>query len=155
MLVTFAAIRHHHVFKEQDELFTFLVILDFVLAIVMFGFTIWNWYLALVGYSTIEFWSSYMWDDEPGKVKYEFGFKTVADNLFKAFGTHKLLRVFSPSMRNQQFNGLEWAFLLNDLGYDQTGVKWLTDIEMRQFAEESVSLASQVADLDPTEEHTI
>jgi hypothetical protein len=41
-----------------------------------------------------------MWDDEPGKVKYEFGFKTVADNLFKVFGTHKLLRVFSPSMRN-------------------------------------------------------
>lgn len=60
MLITFASIRHHHVFKEKDELFTFLVILDGVIALVMFAFTIWNWYLACVGFSTIEFWSDMM-----------------------------------------------------------------------------------------------
>lgn len=60
MLISFAAIRHHHVFKEKDELFTFLVILDGVLAVVMLAFTVWNWYLALVGYTTIEFWGSMM-----------------------------------------------------------------------------------------------
>jgi len=114
MLVTFAAIRHHHIFTEQSELFTFLVILDATIALVMFAFTLWNWYLAFIGYSTIEFWSNCVWEQDDNKVKWEFGFKTVSDNLFKIFGTYKFLRVFSPSMRNVPFTGLEWAFLLND-----------------------------------------
>ena len=67
---------------------------------IMFAFTVWNWYLAFVGYSTIEFWGSMMQEAEPNKVKFEYGFKTVYDNLYKTFGTNKIFRVFSPSMRN-------------------------------------------------------
>ena len=37
---------------------SFLVILDLALTIVLFGFNAWNWFLALTGYSTIEFWGS-------------------------------------------------------------------------------------------------
>lgn len=58
MLVTLAAIRHHHVFKEQDKIFTFIAILDLVLSVVMLGFNGWNWYLAVCGYSSIEFWGA-------------------------------------------------------------------------------------------------
>jgi len=136
MLISFAAIRHHRIFKEQDELFTFLLILDGILALIMFVFVVWNWYLAFIGYSTIEFWGSMMQDSEENQVKFEFGFKTVSDNLFKVFGTSKIIRIFSPSMRNTPFTGLEWSFLLNDEGYDQSGTKWLTDIEMRGLNDE-------------------
>ena len=128
------------------------MILDGVIALVMFAFTIWNWYLAFVGYSTIEFWSDMMWEKEENKVKWEFGFKTVSDNLFKTFGTYKLLRVFSPSMRNVPFTGLEWAFLLNDEGFNQNGIKWLSDVEMSNVREDQ-SLQSQVSSLDPADDH--
>jgi len=85
---------------------------------VMFAFTVWNWYLAMIGCSTIEFWSDVMQEKEENKLKWEFGFKTISDNLYKSFGTYKILRVFSPSMRNVPFTGIEWSFLLNDAGFD-------------------------------------
>jgi len=37
---------------------TFLVILDGALAVVLCGFNAWNWFLAITGYSTIEYWGS-------------------------------------------------------------------------------------------------
>lgn len=56
MLVTLGAVRHHHIFIENKELFSFISVLDLVLSVVMLGFSGWNWYLALAGYSTIEWW---------------------------------------------------------------------------------------------------
>lgn len=44
-----------------------------------------------------------------------------------------MLRVLSPSMRNVPFTGIEWAFLMQDLGFDQTGVKHMTDVEMHNM----------------------
>jgi hypothetical protein len=35
------------------------------------------------------------------------------------------------------FNGVEWAFLMQDLGYNQSGVKYLTDVELKNLKEES------------------
>jgi len=35
---------------------SFIVILDSALAIVLLGFNAWNWFLAMTGLSTIEFW---------------------------------------------------------------------------------------------------
>jgi hypothetical protein len=116
----------------------------------MFAFMVWNWYLAFVGCSTIEFWGSMMQEAEPNKVKFEFGFKTVSDNLYKTFGTSKIFRMFSPSMRNVPFTGLEWTFQLHDEGFDQNGKKLLTDIEMRRLNDEE-SLASQIEQLDPND----
>jgi hypothetical protein len=50
-------------------------------------------------------------------------FDSAEDNLFEVFGTHKLLRVLSPSLRNVPFTGIEWSFLMSDLGFDQRGQK--------------------------------
>jgi hypothetical protein len=33
-------------------------------------------------------------------------------------------------MRNVPFTGLEWAFLMADLGFNQEGVKYTADVEM-------------------------
>ena len=50
MLFTLASIRHHYTFKfEHNQLFLFLVILDFVLFTVMIPFNVWNWYLVFRG----------------------------------------------------------------------------------------------------------
>ena len=35
---------------------SFLVILDCALGVVLLGFNGWNWFLAMTGFSTIEFW---------------------------------------------------------------------------------------------------
>ena len=51
----------------------------------------------------------------------------MKDNLFTIFGTSKIVRIFSPSLRNTPFNGIEWSFLAKDLGYDEDGMKYLID----------------------------
>ena len=130
MLITMASIRKNAIVQENMQLFSFLGILDITLFLVMFAFNSWNWYLAMVGYSTIEWWSECLREPAADKVYFSFSFKTVDDNLYKIFGTNKLLRILSPSMRNVQFTGLEWAFLLKDLGYSQEGTKFLSDVEM-------------------------
>lgn len=33
-------------------------------------------------------------------------------------------------MRNVPFTGIEWSFLMKDLGYDDSGIKYPSDIEM-------------------------
>lgn len=58
MSITIIAIWHHRVYKENSSTFSFITILDLVLAVVMFGFNCWNWYLAFTGYTTVEFWTT-------------------------------------------------------------------------------------------------
>ncbi len=81
-----------------------------------------------------------MQDEQEDKVYYDFSFKSVNDNLFRVFGTYKLFRIMSPSMRNVPFTGIEWAFLMQDLGYNQNGIKYLTDVEMSTSKFEPTSL---------------
>ena len=52
------------------------------------------------------------------KEQYDFAFSHPKENLYKVFGTTKWMRILSPSMRNVPFTGLEWAFLMRDLGYN-------------------------------------
>jgi hypothetical protein len=47
-------------------------------------------------------------------------------------------------MRNVPFTGLEWAFQLHDEGFHFSGVKYLTEVEMRSLNDEE-SLADQVS----------
>jgi hypothetical protein len=54
---------------------------------------------------------------EPDHVKYDFRFDSYKDNLFLVFGTSNIVRALSPSMRNVPFSGIEWAFLMQELGY--------------------------------------
>ena len=85
----------------------------------MFAFTVWNWFLAAQGNTTIEFWTGYsgIASGERANLRFE----TVSDNLYRVFGTHKWFRILSPSMRNVPFTGLEWSFWFKDEGYDENG----------------------------------
>jgi hypothetical protein len=51
----------------------------------MLGFNGWNWYLAMTGFSTIEFFGVISQPDDGQK--YDFNFKSVRDNMYKVFGT--------------------------------------------------------------------
>lgn len=51
--------------------------------------------------------------------------------MFVIFGTTKIARVLSPSLRALPFNGIEWSFMMRDLGFDEFGVKLSEDEEQR------------------------
>ena len=57
-VVTIVSIWNHHIYRQNYSLMSFILILDFALGIVLVGFNGWNWFLALTGYSTIEYWGS-------------------------------------------------------------------------------------------------
>ena len=99
---------------------TFLVLLDSALVVVLFGFNCWQWFLAMCGLTTIEFWDESVRNADGRK---DWAFKRVRDNLFRVFGTKSYFQLLSPSMRYIAFTGLEWSFQLKDLGYDEDGKK--------------------------------
>lgn len=57
-MITIVAIWNHHIYRQNQSMLSFLVILDFALAVVLIGFNSWNWFLAITGYSTIEYWGT-------------------------------------------------------------------------------------------------
>jgi len=114
MAATIISIWHHHAYKKNEHELRFLLILDIVLGIVLIGFNGWNWFLAFIGKTTIEYWT-----DEKGEA--ELNFDQSKDNLYRVFGTHKILRILSPSLRNVPFTGLEWSFYFKDNGFDCNG----------------------------------
>ena len=120
MVLTIKSVWHHHAFKarEHKDLLNFCVIIDFALAAVMFGFSVWNWFLAAQGNTTIEFMTGY---NGMAAGNATLRFDSVSDNLYRVFGTHKWFRILSPSMRNVPFTGLEWSFWFKDEGYDCNG----------------------------------
>lgn len=95
--------------------------MDVSLTAVLVGFNVWNWYLALSGFTTVEFMKRFhlRTDDV-----YDFSYDTIKDNLFVIFGTHKLLRIFSPSLRALPFSGIEFSFQMKDDGYNEEGIIW-------------------------------
>ena len=117
MLITYESIKHTFVFQDQKGIFSFLYWLDYALTAVMVVFAGWNWYMALNGTNTIEYSKAWKRKKDETVARYDFRFEKVSDNLFGIFGTNKVLRVLSPSMRNVPFTGIEWAFLMQDLGF--------------------------------------
>ena len=55
---------------------------------------------------------------------YDFSYERIKDNLFVIFGTHKILRVLSPSLRALPFSGIEFSFQMKDDGYNEEGIIW-------------------------------
>ena len=102
---------------------TFLTLLDAITFVIMIFFTIWNWFQAIFGSTSIEFMRRKGLGIRNSKSEAQLRFKTVSDNLYRIFGTHKLIRIFSPSFRNVPFTGLEWSFRFKDEGYDCDGFK--------------------------------
>lgn len=118
-LITIMSIWNHHVYRRNGSLMSFISILDIALCVVMIGFNGWNWYLAMTGYSTIEFFGAIQ-RSESGE-KYDYAFKNIRDNLYKTFGTQNLVAIFSPSLRNVPFSGVEWSYQMKDLGFNERG----------------------------------
>lgn len=103
---------------------TFLQVLDIILFLTMAMFSGWNWFLALQGYTTIEFLKTQevLLTKDPNVTKAKVTLPTMSDNLYRVFGTYKLFRVLSPSFRNVPFTGLEWSFRFKDEGFDCEGL---------------------------------
>ena len=120
MMVTIVSLWHHHSFRTNKSMMNFIMILDCILSVVMAGFTGWNWMLAFTGTTTIEFWTVINKD----RKRAELRFQTWRDNIYRVFGTHKIIRVLSPSLRNVPFTGLEWSFWFKDSGYDANGYEF-------------------------------
>jgi len=116
--LTIVAIWDHWIYERESKHLTFLLFMNFGLFGVMNLFLIWQWYLAFSGTTTIEFWkyhASYF------TMPFDFSFDLVRDNLFNIFGTYKLVRLFSPSLRQPPLTGLEWSFMCKELGIDEDG----------------------------------
>lgn len=62
-------------------------------------------------------------DDWEYQMQYEYRLPNWRDNLFLLFGTHKIVRMLSPSLRNVPLNGIEWSFIQRLRGYDEYAVK--------------------------------
>jgi hypothetical protein len=87
--------------------------MSFILGAVMIGFNGWNWYLWLLGDSTIEFWKTKakkINEDMYSSNNPEYQrFESMRDNMFKTFGTRSVFKMFLPSMRDLPFFGHEWT----------------------------------------------
>lgn len=125
MIVTIVSCWRHHSFKQHGQMMNFLTVLDTCLCIVMAGFTGWNWMLAFNGKTNIEFWTPI----DHQRKRIQISFNSARDNIYQVFGTHKMFRVLSPSLRNVPFTGLEWSFWFKDSGYDANGYEFPKDQE--------------------------
>lgn len=95
--------------------------MDVSLTAVLVGFNVWNWYLACCGMTTIEFMKRFHLREDN---VYDFAYDTIKDNLFVIFGTHKIFRILSPSMRALPLSGLEFSFQMKQEGYNEEGIIW-------------------------------
>lgn len=57
-LISVVYIWNNSAYKSRKSLMTFITLADAALLVVLIGFNIWNWFLALFGQSTIEFWKT-------------------------------------------------------------------------------------------------
>ena len=118
MTITIVSIWHHHVYREYKPLLNFCLILDVILIVALLLLNGWNWFLAFKGNTTVEYWSKGYKRSEA-----QLNFTRKRDNLYRVFGTYKLFRILSPSMRNVPYTGLEWSYYFRDEGYDCNGKK--------------------------------
>jgi hypothetical protein len=73
-----------------------------VVAFMMMFFGGWNWFLALTGFTVIEFFATRLPDNDPRKIRKQvklFGNNNIKDNLYIIFGTRTIWRMFLPSIR--------------------------------------------------------
>ena len=109
--------------QEYDTLLSFTMTMSLLLGGAMLAFNGWNWYLCLLGDSTIEFWqlkAKQLDVDlyDPSNPEYQ-RFQNMRYNMFKTFGTRNFFMMFMPSMRDLPFFGHEWTFEVLELDAEQ------------------------------------
>jgi len=105
--LTVRSIKDHHIYKDNKSELSFLYYTNMSLSMILVGFNVWNWWLAVCGITTIEFMKKYHLRTEN---VYDFSYGTIKDNLFVIFGTYNPIRILSPSMRALPLSGLEFSF---------------------------------------------
>ena len=118
--LTIVSIWEHNVYTMHHKELSFLFILNSALCCCLVFFNGWNWWLALSGHTTIEFWKMATGGD-PQYEEYDYKFDNYSDNLFILFGTTKWIRILSPSLRNVPLTGLEFSYILRNRGFDEFG----------------------------------
>jgi hypothetical protein len=93
--------------------------------------------MACCGFTTIEVMRRFQLRNDD---VYDYSYETVKDNLFVVFGTHKLFRILSPSLRALPLNGIEFSFQMKDAGYNEEGIVWNDG----RYDEESGSLVVEM-----------
>lgn len=117
-LMSIMSIWNHFNFMYYHDVMMYVVVFDGILAPCLAFYNVWNWFLACVGITQIEFMSSntgYKFNN------YDFSFTRIRDNLFKVFGTKSYFQLLSPSLRYNSFIGIEWSFQMKDLGFNEFG----------------------------------
>ena len=88
----------------------YISILAMVSLIIECFFSGWNWFLALNGNTTLEFWAdkTNYYDINEGIRDYSFG--NWKKNLFYIFGTENIFKIlFLPNVKKLPFSGLEFS----------------------------------------------
>ena len=75
----------------------------------MIGFNIWNWFLAMTGQTSVEFWGRRLDKlDTQGK-RFEYSYNSCFTNLKVIFGTRNICKILLFSnIRTLPTNGVEW-----------------------------------------------
>ncbi|KAL4476383.1 hypothetical protein ABPG74_010116 [Tetrahymena malaccensis] len=110
----FFYIDHHHAgFRDAKQvstkIFPVVQLLCYVLSFVLLAFNGWNWYLAMKGYTAVEFWGSRSDGKDPSE--YAFQYPTVSQNLYHIFGTYSYFKMLLPSTRALPHDGTKWECL--------------------------------------------
>ena len=96
-------------FRKIEDEFKLICVLSISGVVMLTFFNYWNWFLALNGATTIEYWESRL-SESNGKGVCEFSFGNWRDNLFYIFGSRSVFRIlFVPSVTRLPFSGLEWS----------------------------------------------
>ena len=104
-------------FKLGKE-FRLICVLSIAGMFILLFFNCWNWFLAVNGVTTIEFWSSQL--NNTTTIINNFSFNNWRDNLFYIFGSKSIINIlFIPSITKLPFSGLEWSkYIDNDFSID-------------------------------------
>lgn len=101
-------------------MYQIILMKNFALSIIMLIFSIWNWYLAMLGQSVIEFMSN---RDQSNEIT-TYELPSWKENLFVVFGTINYIEMILPVHRELPLNGLEWTFM--NIGSDGDNEKLIS-----------------------------
>jgi len=104
--------------REMGPSFLLVYLVAAILSLVMVPFNGWNWFLAITGQSTIEFWVK-----RPSEALLKRGYQdtSISDfrqaskvkNLEYVFGTRNIFKMMLPSIRKIQHEGINWENYIN------------------------------------------
>jgi hypothetical protein len=101
-------------YSEKIGIILLQCVMSGVLGFVMICFNGWNWYLAIMGHTAIDFWQAkknpQLPSEEEKRRRKEDCLYWVRDNLYVIFGTRSFFKVLLPSCRALPLRGLEWSF---------------------------------------------